>query len=83
MQIGPLEFPDEVLTALEENRLVIFAGAGVSIPPPASLPSFRSLVESIVGWALLPDEVVQMDRVLGRAKEQGVQVHRLPAEYSL
>lgn len=80
MQIGSLDFPDEVLTALEEKRLVIFAGAGVSIPSPASLPSFRSLVEGIVGRALSPDELRQMDRVLGRAKERGVPVHRLAAE---
>lgn len=82
MQIGPLDIPAEVLTALEENQLVIFAGAGVSIAPPANLPSFKRLVEGIVGRALLPEEVGQMDRVLGRAKEQGVPVHQL-AETSL
>ena len=80
MQIGPLDIPNEVLTALEENRLVIFAGAGVSIPPPANLPSFRNLVEEIVGKPLSPDEEGQMDRVLGRAKEREVPVHRLAAE---
>jgi hypothetical protein len=80
MQIGPLDLPDEVLTALEEKRLVIFAGAGVSIPPPASLPSFRGLVEDLIGRALLQDEEGQMDRVLGRAKEDKVPVHRLAAE---
>jgi NAD-dependent SIR2 family protein deacetylase len=81
MQIGPLDLPDEVLTALEEERLVIFAGAGVSIPPPASLPDFRGLVEGIVGRTLCPEEVEQMDRVLGRAKEKGVPVHRNAAEH--
>ncbi|MCP4661640.1 MAG: hypothetical protein GY856_40075, partial [bacterium] len=80
MQIGPLDLPEEILTALEEKRLVIFAGAGVSIPSPASLPSFRGLVEGTVGRDLLPHELGQMDRVLGRAKEQGVPVHRLVAE---
>lgn len=80
MQIGSLDLPDEVLTALAEKRLVIFAGAGVSIPSPASLPSFRSLVEGLVRRGLLPDELGQMDRVLGRAKEEGTPVHRLAAE---
>lgn len=79
MQIGSLDLPDEVLTALEENRLVIFAGAGVSIPPPADLPGFKRLVEEIVRRPLEQDEVGQMDRVLGRAKERGVPVHRLAA----
>ncbi len=80
MQIGSLDIPEEILTALEEKRLVIFAGAGVSIPPPAGLPSFRGLVEDIVGRDPLPDEMGQMDRVLGRAKEQGVPIHRRVAE---
>lgn len=80
MQIGPLDLPDEILTALEEKRLVIFAGAGVSIPPPANLPSFKGLVEDVVGRPLSKDEELQMDRVLGRAKDAGVPVHRLAAE---
>ncbi len=81
MQIGPLDLPEEILAALEQKRLVIFAGAGVSIPPPASLPSFRGLVEDIVGRALKKAELGQMDRVLGRAQERGVPVHRRTAEF--
>jgi hypothetical protein len=81
MQIGPLDLPEELLTALEEKRLVIFAGAGVSIPPPASLPSFQCLVEQLVGRHLSPEEHGQMDRVLGREKERGLPVHQLAAEY--
>ncbi len=71
MQIGPLDLPEEILTALEEKRLVIFAGAGVSIPPPANLPSFRGLVEGIEGRELDDGELGQMDRVLGRARRAG------------
>jgi hypothetical protein len=80
MQIGSLDLPDEVLTALEEDRLVLFAGAGVSKPPPASLPNFQELVEGLVQRSLSPDEVGQMDRVLGRAKDQSIAVHRLAAQ---
>lgn len=80
MQIGALDLPDELLTALEEKRLVIFAGAGVSKRAPSNLPNFQELVESIVGRVLKEDEVGQMDRVLGRAKEQKVPVHKLAAE---
>ena len=64
MQIGSLELPDELLTALEEHRLVIFAGAGVSIPPPASLPSFKNLVEGLLRRPLKSNEEDQMDRLL-------------------
>lgn len=80
MQIGALDLPDELLTALEEKRLVIFAGAGVSKRAPSNLPNFQELVESIVGRVLKEDEVGQIDRVLGRAKEQKVPVHKLAAE---
>jgi len=80
MQISSLDIPDEVLTAIEEDRLVIFAGAGVSIPPPAGLPSFKALVEDIVGRPLESNEEDQMDRLLGRAKDLGKQVHRFAAK---
>jgi hypothetical protein len=80
MQIGSLDLPDEALTAMEESRLVIFAGAGVSIPPPASLPSFKGLVEDLLGRSLKSAEEDQLDRVLGRMKEEGIQVNRLAAE---
>ena len=80
MQIGPLDLPDEVLTALEEGRLVIFAGAGVSILPPACLPSFRGLVESIVGEQRPKDDQDPMDRVLGRAADEGIPVHSIAAK---
>ena len=80
MQIGPLDIPEELLTALEENRLVVFAGAGVSIPSPSSLSSFPGLVEKILGRTLRKDEEGQLDRVLGRSRDRGTPVHRRAAE---
>lgn len=41
---GP-DIPLEILAAQEEGRLVLFCGAGISIP--AGLPSFKGLVDSI------------------------------------
>ena len=38
-------FPESLLNALRDGRLVAFAGAGVSIGLPAGLPSFRKLAE--------------------------------------
>jgi SIR2-like domain len=40
---GP-DIPDEVIEALEEGRLILFCGAGLSMPV---LPSFRGLVEKV------------------------------------
>jgi len=35
--------PQSLITAQREGRLVIFAGAGVSMGPPANLRSFETL----------------------------------------
>jgi len=40
-------FPPEILEAIENGRLVIFAGAGVSVGPPALLPSFWKLATDL------------------------------------
>lgn len=41
-------FPNEIITALENDRLVVFAGAGVSYDAPTSLPDFEGLTNRIV-----------------------------------
>ena len=79
MQIGSIDFPDDLLTALEEDRLVVFAGAGVSRDAPSCLPLFPKLVEKIVRRNLQEEERGQLDRVLGRAQDQGEPVHRRAA----
>ena len=45
--IGGIDYPDEVICALLERRLVVFAGAGVSMDAPTSLPSFEGLIQKI------------------------------------
>lgn len=45
--IGGPELPPELLQALEDSRLVLFCGAGVSYP--AGLPDFRGLVKGVYG----------------------------------
>ena len=47
MKIGHANYPPNVLEALREDKLVIFAGAGVSMNPPANLPSFHVLADEI------------------------------------
>lgn len=47
MRIQGIEIPDELTEAIEEDRLVVFAGAGVSMQPPDPLPDFTDLVEGI------------------------------------
>lgn len=66
---GP-DIPTAVLQALEDDNLVFFCGAGVSVP--AGLPSFERLVKRIyeaVGESETPEEryaikTGQLDRAL-------------------
>lgn len=74
-----MELPDELDEALAESRLVIFVGAGASIDPPSSLPSFVGLTKAIcssVGERLTRADVRQPDFVLGRLHDRGIDVHR-------
>ncbi len=73
---GP-DIPNKVLEALEEGRLVLFCGAGVSMP--AGLPSFKGLVEKVYeGLVTYPSAEEQaeweresFDRVLNLLEGEG------------
>ena len=76
MNISGIDFPKPLLNAINGNQLVVFAGAGVSIPQPAGLPTFRKLAEAVAlgtGQTLQKDE--PEDRFLGRLHDRGLQVH--------
>lgn len=47
MQFGGISIPRRVFEAALSSNLVIFAGAGASVPHPVSLPLFNSLVDRI------------------------------------
>lgn len=67
--------PEALLIAQQEGRLVVFAGAGVSMEPPAKLPSFGKLTELIARRALRPNERLKLDHLLGELQEEGRDVH--------
>lgn len=78
MFLEGVELPDELRIALEENRLVIFTGAGVSVPPPSSLPTFNALASQIAGGESVITE--QFDRYLGKLqRERNTNVHAAAA----
>lgn len=78
MRIAPsLVIPHELELARTNGDLVIFAGAGVSMGPPANLPDFKTLArkiaEPVIGW----DESRYgdtLDMYLGDAERAGVKV---------
>lgn len=79
MLVDTITFPDEMLEELERSRLVVFAGAGVSMGPPANLPDFDGLCIQIAqGTGEKPTP--PFDRFLGTLEHRGVLVHKLAAQ---
>ena len=76
MKISGMEFPDPLLDALRDGRVVVFAGAGVSMGEPANLPDFSTLVDKVAqGTGMSRRDGEQEDQFLGRLKQNGVNVH--------
>jgi NAD-dependent SIR2 family protein deacetylase len=81
MKLGQIDFPDRLLSAIRDDHLVIFAGAGVSMGQPANLPSFWKLAQDIgasAGEKLEDGDL--LDRFLGQLHHKGVAVHQLAME---
>ena len=81
MKIKGVDFPEPLLNAFRDGRLVVFAGAGVSMGPPAGLPSFRKLAEWVAegtGQSIAESETD--DQFLGRPQGcKGEETHhKLP-----
>ena len=80
MKISGVDFPIELLKALRDGELIVFAGAGVSMGPPASLPDFRGLAKTIAeGTGEKKGKHEREDRFLGRLKDKGAHVHDIAA----
>lgn len=81
MLIKGIDVPDDLLRAQAAGELVIFAGAGVSNPPPSSLPLFNGLAAQIgSGTGIQKESDDPEDRYLGRLKKNGVRVHEAAAQ---
>ncbi len=76
---GTIDLPDEIVSALERDQLVIFAGAGVSMGQPASQPDFDGLAKEISGDSNQNIDI-PIDEFLGDLAESGVKVHQLCRE---
>lgn len=81
LKISGIDFPDPLWNALRGGRVVVFAGAGVSMGPPARLPDFQLLAEQVSeGTGQSIGDAETEDRFLGRLKDRGTDVHRRAAE---
>lgn len=80
MFINDINFPNEIIEALRNNRLVVFAGAGASVDPPTSLPDFKNLARKIAegtGETLKDEESCEI--FLGYLKSKGIDVNKQAA----
>ena len=79
IKLGNIEFDNCIFDALRDDKLVVFAGAGVSMAPPSNLVSFKDLTSKIAqGTGAEPTE--PLDRFLGQLQHRKVDVHNRAAE---
>ena len=69
-----VDLPQTLITAQREGRLVVFAGAGVSMGPPSNLPSFGALADAVGAGVLAQKGGEPFDAFLGRLEQAGVDV---------
>lgn len=78
-RLGNLDFDDRILDAIKDTKLVVFAGAGVSMGPPSNLDNFRQLAEKIARNTGIAPEL-PIDRFLGVLQHRGVAIHQRAVE---
>jgi NAD-dependent SIR2 family protein deacetylase len=78
MKFGTVDIPNSLLDDLHNNKVVLFAGAGVSIGEPACFPNFKSLTKIIAkGTGEAKSKSENLEQFLGRLDDRGVEVHHL------
>lgn len=78
-KLGTIDFDDYILDALRDDKLVVFAGAGVSMGPPSNLADFEKLANDIAqGTGQVAS--APLDRFLGQLHHRKVAVHERAAQ---
>ena len=82
MILSGIDFPNQIIDAIKDNRLIVFAGAGVSRGKPTSLPDFNELAEVISeGTGAVREKDEKCEVFLGRLEaERKIDVNSLVAE---
>jgi hypothetical protein len=77
MNIGAIDFPQELIDALRNGKLAIFAGTGVSMGSPSMLPDFYRLANKVAkgtGESLRKNSRESIDRFLGWLETKQVRI---------
>ena len=78
MLVGSIDFPPDITLALRSDRLVVFAGTGVSMGSPAGLPDFKQLACKIAnGTGKRRKSGEPIDVFLGRLAKDDVDLRGL------
>lgn len=75
MRVHEVDIPQPIIDAQKQGKLVLFAGAGVSMDAPSNYPNFLNLAEEIGGVAFPKPENEPVDRYFGRLEQEGLSVH--------
>ncbi len=82
MIISDIDFPNKILDAIKDNKLVIFAGAGVSMGKPTKLPDFKKLAQIIAdGTGKTISKKESYEVFLGSLNSDGIDVSQKVAEH--
>lgn len=80
MKLSGIDFPKGLLDALNNDNLVVFAGAGVSMGEPANLPGFRDLAEEIAKGTGKEIGDKPEDQFLGELSHGRVDIYKRASE---
>ncbi|MCQ2534647.1 MAG: DUF4020 domain-containing protein [Clostridia bacterium] len=81
MIFNGISFPNEIIDAIKDKRIVVFAGAGASVDKPTCLPTFEKLAKEIAedtGRVLGKSDSCEV--FLGSLKSKGIDVNSQAAE---
>lgn len=80
MFLSDINFPNQILDAIREDKLVVFAGAGASMERPTYLPNFAKLAGEIAeGTGRILKKNEPCEAFLGALKARGIDVNEQAA----
>lgn len=80
MNINGIDFPNEIIESIQDNKLVVFVGAGVSVGAPTLLPNFEDLADEIASGSGEKRGEESCEAFLGKLKFRNINVNNIVAE---